>query len=471
MNAERVRETPLRVVIIDDTEDLRELLRMALERGGIEVVGEAGDGRAGIDVVRADPPDVILLDLSMPVMDGLEALPHLREVAPEAQIVVLSGFDAGHMEQRATAMGAAGYLQKGMPLGRLLERVREFADVQTQPAPPALHVAPEPATSPEVDPNDLEPFAAAFVQAPFGVLVVEPADPHRLLLANPAAVAMLEAPARRGSPLAETSAEVARLLVGHLTTGHARFTADLGERKLRIRVRRTPELVVLYVEPASQEFDALRRVVATTAHEIRGPVTVLVALAETIEHHGDDMEPEERTRLLSSVARQAHVLDSITGDLLVSAQLDRGALRIRAEAVDPIPVIDTVLRDQGTTASLVVDPEVRLLVDPLRLEQMVGNLVRNAAKYGRPPITISVRGNAEDPRLVDVVVGDAGDGVPDGFRSQLFGEFARAPHATVDGVGLGLHVVRSLAEAQGGAVSYTPGDDGGSQFQISLPRA
>src|SRR5215213_3626970 len=106
MNAAERKESPLRVVIIDDTEDLRELLRFALARGGMDVVAEAGDGRAGIEAVRDSMPDVVLLDLSMPVMDGMAALPHLRELAPYAKIIVLSGFGANQMAERALAIGA-----------------------------------------------------------------------------------------------------------------------------------------------------------------------------------------------------------------------------------------------------------------------------------------------------------------------------------------------------------------------------
>ena len=85
MNATAARTRPVRVVIVDDTYDLRELLRLALTRGGMEVVGEAGDGLAGIEAVRLERPDVVLLDLSMPVMDGLEALPSIRRLVPRGQ--------------------------------------------------------------------------------------------------------------------------------------------------------------------------------------------------------------------------------------------------------------------------------------------------------------------------------------------------------------------------------------------------
>jgi DNA-binding NarL/FixJ family response regulator len=148
------RTRPVRVVVVDDTYDLRELLRLALTRGGMEVVGEAGDGLAGIEAVRRELPDVVLLDLSMPVMDGLEALPTIRRLAPGAKIIVLSGFGATQMSERALAIGADGYLQKGMSLKRILDYVRGIVDDSdggsdggsdvAPAASPALTLVPEP---------------------------------------------------------------------------------------------------------------------------------------------------------------------------------------------------------------------------------------------------------------------------------------------------------------------------------------
>jgi DNA-binding NarL/FixJ family response regulator len=114
----------VRVVVIDDTIDIRELLRVALSRSGMEVVGEAGDGREGIDVVREERPDLVMLDLAMPVMDGVEALPHIREIVPDARIIVLTGFDVATREELLES-GADGLLIKGTPLKAIVAYIKE----------------------------------------------------------------------------------------------------------------------------------------------------------------------------------------------------------------------------------------------------------------------------------------------------------------------------------------------------------
>lgn len=106
----------LRVVLVDDVADLRLLLRTLFTSDttvDVDVVGEAGDGREAIAVVAATQPDLVVLDLSMPVLDGLAALPELVKAAPDARIVVLTAVprsvDPGVLEA-----GAVAYVEKSM---------------------------------------------------------------------------------------------------------------------------------------------------------------------------------------------------------------------------------------------------------------------------------------------------------------------------------------------------------------------
>ncbi len=103
------------VVVVDDAEDLRELICMVLERrgdGAFTVVGTAGDGVAASAVVTATQPDLVLMDIAMPVMDGLQALPHVRLASPNALVVMLSGFPSATAEAGALEAGADAYVEK-----------------------------------------------------------------------------------------------------------------------------------------------------------------------------------------------------------------------------------------------------------------------------------------------------------------------------------------------------------------------
>lgn len=120
----REPSTPFRVVLADDVADTRSVVRLVLERSGrFEVVGEAADGEQAIELAGRHQPDLVLLDLSMPVLGGFEALPVIRERAPQAKVVVLSSLEAEDMSRAALAGGAIGYLEKGVAPQRLVDEL------------------------------------------------------------------------------------------------------------------------------------------------------------------------------------------------------------------------------------------------------------------------------------------------------------------------------------------------------------
>jgi two-component system, NarL family, response regulator LiaR len=115
----------IRVLIVDDHDIIREGLRAILVgRPGYAVVGEAANGEEAVAQVRVCRPDVILLDLTMPVMGGLEAIGEILEVNPKARILILSNLADDDMIVAAIRAGALGYLLKATPIIVLLEAVR-----------------------------------------------------------------------------------------------------------------------------------------------------------------------------------------------------------------------------------------------------------------------------------------------------------------------------------------------------------
>jgi DNA-binding NarL/FixJ family response regulator len=119
------KDEPISVYLVDDIPELRELIRYGMEEDpGFEVVGEAGDGRSAIEGIAKTRPAAVLLDLSMPDMDGLQAIPQIREGDPDVAIIVLSGFSADRMGGPALERGADGYVEKGTPIQELRDATR-----------------------------------------------------------------------------------------------------------------------------------------------------------------------------------------------------------------------------------------------------------------------------------------------------------------------------------------------------------
>jgi DNA-binding NarL/FixJ family response regulator len=117
--------TPIRILIADDHVTIREgLAAMIARQLDMTIVGEAANGRECVDLWRTARPDVTLLDLRMPILDGVGALEEIRRQDPAARIVVLTTFDTDNDIARAITAGARGYLLKDAPRDELLETIR-----------------------------------------------------------------------------------------------------------------------------------------------------------------------------------------------------------------------------------------------------------------------------------------------------------------------------------------------------------
>jgi len=116
---------PIRVLIVDDHAVVREGLRVFLQlQDGIAVAGEASDGAEAIDRARDLRPDVILMDLVMPELDGVDAMRQLRATAPESRVIVLTSFLDDHRLLPAIQAGAAGYLLKNAEPAEIARAIR-----------------------------------------------------------------------------------------------------------------------------------------------------------------------------------------------------------------------------------------------------------------------------------------------------------------------------------------------------------
>ena len=129
MNGASVGPRPT-VVVVDDSQEVRALVRRRLQSSGMfEVVGEGGDGEEAISLVHRHEPALMLLDTSMPTMDGIEALPAILALCPDTRVVMFTGFEEHGLAERARELGAVDFIEKSIPLeelpGRLLRTLNK----------------------------------------------------------------------------------------------------------------------------------------------------------------------------------------------------------------------------------------------------------------------------------------------------------------------------------------------------------
>lgn len=360
----------VRVVLADDTPDIRSLLRLMLGRAGYDVVGEAATGAEAVALSEELQPDVVLLDLAMPVMDGLEALPLIKASSPQTKVIVLSGFVSDRIEQEAVAAGADAFVEKGTPPETLVSLVAAAAAGRA------------------VEPDGVEAAAAA-----------------------PAAGGVVD--------------------------------EDL----------------------------------SFVIHELMSPLTVIEGFATMMEARADLLRAEEVRDYGARIARSAAHLRNLIQSVADARRMEGGSLRIAPELLDMGPFVAEVVADLRAMTgahpvSVSAEPGFVVDADPVRVRQILTNLLSNAAKFSEAsaPIEVAV-GPGPDEASVEVVVCDHGPGIPEDRRGALFGRYSRLGNSA-PGMGIGLYISRGLARAHGGDLRLADSAPGqGARFVLSLPAA
>ncbi len=226
-----------------------------------------------------------------------------------------------------------------------------------------------------------------------------------------------------------------------------------------------------HLERARQEF------VANVSHELRTPLSLIKGYVETVLDGARD-DPEVATKFLQTIDRNAERLKLLIEDLLTISELESGRVKLNLQSVQLQAVTEKVVGDLKTRAEAKAmklsneAPALRVRADADRLEQVLGNLVDNAIKYGRREGTVRIGARVADAGEVEVVVEDDGPGIPPEALERVFERFYRVDKARSreqGGTGLGLSIVKHIVQSHGGRVWVKSEAGQGARFYFTLP--
>jgi two-component system phosphate regulon sensor histidine kinase PhoR len=225
------------------------------------------------------------------------------------------------------------------------------------------------------------------------------------------------------------------------------------------------------LESARKEF------VANVSHELRTPLSLIKGYVETLLDGAKD-NPEVAAKFLQTIERNADRLKLLIEDLLTISELESGRVKLNLQVVALRPAVDKVIDDLKVRAGAKnvsmfnQAPNVSLRADGNRLEQVLGNLIDNAIKYGRPNGNVTIGGGAGNDGYAEIFIRDDGAGIPQEALERVFERFYRVDKARSreqGGTGLGLSIVKHIVQTHGGKVWAKSEPGRGATFCFTMP--
>jgi PAS domain S-box-containing protein len=486
---------PSLILNVDDNDGARYAKTRILQSAGFRVL-EAANGTDALAMVREDDPALVLLDVKLPDINGIEVCRRIKADPDTNGVLVLQTSAAltGRADKvRGLEGGADNYLAAPIEADELIanvnallrmrrtqdelreseERFRQLTDniedvfwMFSVPDGALGYVSPAYATiwGRSIDSlrrqhaswlEVVHPDDRARVAGRWAVLATTPHydEEFRLTLADGAMRWVRD----RVFAVKNARGEVYRV---------ARVTSDISARK-------EMESLLRAADANKNQF------LATLAHELRNPLSPIrnaAALLGVTGQNSAERQGHAREVIMRQVDHLAHLVD----DLLDVARISEGKIVLRREEVKLGAVIEQAIETAGPLIAArghhleVEQPDCQVWVagDPVRLAQSVGNLLHNAAKFtpkgGRIRLVLTL-----DGELVRIAVIDNGIGIAEDNLPRIFGMFAQAavpPDRAPEGLGIGLSLVSRLLEMHGGQLrAESPGIGMGSTFIVELP--
>ena len=235
-------------------------------------------------------------------------------------------------------------------------------------------------------------------------------------------------------------------------------------------------LVVAFRDAAAR--DRLERnradLISTVAHELRSPLTSVKGFTATLLAKWERFNDDQKKVMLETVNADADRVTRLLADLLDVSRIDAGRLELHRQVVDLEHSVRKAFAGRIASGEpesrfvLEVDGELpEMWLDPDKIDQVVGNLVENALKYGAGTVTVSITATRNG---AEVTVRDEGEGIPPEMLARVFTKFWRRPDGgRRNGTGLGLFITKGLVEAHGGEITVGRAPSGGAEFRFTLP--
>jgi PAS domain S-box-containing protein len=487
---------PVPVLVIDDERDIRDACERLLSRMGCKV-SKAGDGQTGLELLAAESPWVVLLDLKMPGIGGMAVLPEIRRRCPEALVIIITGYATVETAIEAMKKGAYDFIPKPfkpdelrITVGRAIERIRLANEARLLKEERRRTLA---------DLSTEKSRTRTIIQAlPFGVMVTN--GEGQVVLLNPALREMLGLPpdSPPGSPVKEYVDNPAFCdLVGRIggggqapkdpedwslefSPGRERYLWARGSRVLGQDGRCLGAAMVLVDLTEYKMLDRLKdEFVAKVSHELRSPLSTILLQLTVLAGEGRQAISPGGQKMLSRARERTEGLINFVKELLDISRIESGTAFNQAQEVNPADLLTQAVesllpqaeeKQQKLSLDLPDSVLPSLHADPVALTSVFTNLINNAIKYSDPNTEIKIQA-ANHNKNLKISITDQGFGMEPDKLDKIWDKFYRINNEKtryVTGTGLGLPIVKSIIDSLGGSIEVTSTPGHGSTFTVWL---
>lgn len=487
-----------RILVVDDEVDIREGSARILSRMGSETL-TASRGEEALAIMETEPVSILLLDLKMPGMDGMEVLHQVRQKYPEVLVIIITGFATVETAIEAMKKGAYDFIPKPFEPEHLRLVVKRAAEtLRLTWERESLEKA---RTRTLMDLGTEKSRIRTIIESlPNGLVVTN--SQAQVVLMNPAFFELLgvDSELSLGHPIdryvsdAKFCALVRAISSGRYQPNDPIPTHELsapGGNYLLARGRPVMgeeneclgAVITLVNITAMKVLDQMKsEFVAKVSHELRSPLsTIHEQLALVLSDMVDQEDTVKDQNLLSRAKEKTQGLIALIGDLLDLSRIEAGgglqepkSVQLDALLTDITDFLRTKAQSKNQQLELDIPQEglPPVFADPVALESIFGNLITNAINYTPEGGRVRVSGRTDD-QAIQVEVADNGFGIEPRHQEKIFDRFFRVKNEKtryITGTGLGLPIVKNLVENLEGTISVESAPDAGSTFTVRLPR-